>query len=207
MDDVPNAFDDIMKGFKTKNAYFVGGAKLKSLTYNKAQMCIGYRATTDECPRVKCYDFQDSWIPTSYKFPTRISAVGFTRRKSMAISCLAGADHCSGNFMSFKRDDWRLPAGYAGDPASMDTYGNAKTGDLVWSCHGHTVLNPNSNHGNHFTGWGITTSFVKNDEIHMYDNTCGNKAKMPTPVKSEEMSYMNLFQIRVNAGQSTMTQE
>merc|ERR1712025_1432578 len=174
-----------------------GGAKLKSLAYKKAQMCLGYRANSDQCPRVKCYDLQDNFVPGGYNFPAPIKAVGFPKRMSMAISCLVGAARCDGTFLILNHKDLRLPIGYAADPGTMDTYGNVKTGNMVWSCGGNGHIYGHTSHGWHSHGSGITTSYDLNDELWMYNNACQNKNKMPAAVRTDRMDYMNLFQIRV----------
>ena len=171
VDDVPDDPNVVFKGFKTKNAYFVGAQKLKSMTYTKAQFCGGYRATTDGCPRVKCYDLQDSWISaTPYgNFPTwpaNINGIGFPKDMSKVITCFAGggAPDCPRFVKKGHTNSWRLPIGYADDPAPMDTYGNAETGNLKYhwgegSVHG---LNGGANgNGWHFSGNGLTAFYQK----------------------------------------------
>jgi len=204
VDDVPNNPNDVLnngKGYKRANSYFLGAEKLNDLKYTKAQVCIGYRATTDGCPRVKCYDLQDSWLGV---FPANINAAGFAKPMSKAIACAAGGGYCK-IFMTMNRDDWRLPIGYPDDPAPMDTYGNAKTGSLVWSCNGYKswygneILFPGQNlNGWHFEGHGYTGRFDLSDrELSMFTDTCGNLAHQPKAVATTTMDYMNLFQMRV----------
>ena len=127
-DEVPDDPNVAIKGFKTKNAYFVGAEELKSITYNVVQFCVGYRATSDGCPRVKCNDLPNSWIGTA--FAANINAVGSSKPMSKAIACFAvgGYPNC-GIFVKTKlTNSWKFPIGYADNPAPMDTYGNAKTG-------------------------------------------------------------------------------
>ena len=203
VDDVPNDHASIMKGYETKNAYFVGGEKLKSLEYHKVQLCLGYRATSDQCPRVKCYNIENRWISASanWHLLKTIQPAGFTRYMSMAIACLAGADYCRHDYLILDHTQWRLPIGHAADPAPMDTYGNAKTGDIVWSCLGqvNVVAIPGYQRSWRFGRDGFAANFDKNDEIYMTNNACKNKERMPTAVATDRMDYMNLFQIRVKA--------
>ena len=197
VDDVPNNPDDVLnkgKGFKRANAYFLGAEKINAINYTKAQVCVGYRATTDGCPRVKCYDLEDSWLGG---VPANINAAGFAKPMSQAIACAAGGGYC-GIFMMMNHGDWRLPIGHPGDPAPMDTYGDAKTGNLVWSCGGYYQWYGWEGNGWHFQSWGYTAKFGSSgQELLMYDNTCGNQARQPKAVANAAMDYMNLFQIRV----------
>ena len=81
----------------------------------------------------------------------------------------------------------------------MDTYGNAQTGDIVWYCTtGYmTTIHWKGNHGWHMYGHGWETVYNTNDELHMDGNTCQNKKRMPSAVVTDNMNYINIFQIRV----------
>ena len=197
VDDVPNKPDDVLnkgKGFKRDNAYFWGVEKMNAITYFKTQVCIGYRATTDGCPRVKCYDLEDSWLSA---FPANINAAGFAQPMSKAIACAAGGGNCE-IFMKMNHGEWRLPIGHPDDPAPMDTYGNAKTGNILWSCKGYQQWYGWEGNGWHYEGWGYSAKLGSSgQELLMYDNTCGNQAHQPNSVANAAMDYMNLFQIRV----------
>ena len=200
VDDVPNDHDSIIKGYQRKNAYFVGFEKLKSLAYDKAQFCLGYRATSDQCPRVKCYMLKDQWIANyNWNLRTKIHAAGFRRYMSKVIACLAGADYCYSDFLKFNHNEWRLPIGDAANPAPMDTYGNAETGDMVWSCNGQNQVSATTNiqRSWQFGANGLRANFDKDDEMYMNGNGCGNKQHMPAAVATDRMDYMNLFQVRV----------
>ena len=220
VDDVPDDPNVVLVGFKTKNSYFVGAQKLKTMTYTKAQLCAGYRSNTDGCPRVKCYELQDSWtaatpfgiLPT---WPANINDVGFPKDMSKAITCFAGGGDpdCPNFVKTGQTNSWRFPIGYADDPAPMDTYGNAETGNLKYHCGGGQVHGLNSfpnGRGWLFSGSGLLANYPKDgkyggrqknhNELHLYAETkdrCGNKAHMPPAVATDTMDYMNLLQIRV----------
>ena len=159
MDDVPNSAAGVLNGgagFKTSNAYFYGADKLNALDYTKTEVCVGYRATTDGCPRVKCYEIFGYSIQAS-TFSTEIKNGGFDKPMSKVIACMAGAGPCTGSFMtSVGHGNWRLPIGHPGDPAPMDVYGEATTGNLVWSCGGYSAWTSQGANGWHFQGWGYT---------------------------------------------------
>ena len=224
VDDVPDDPNTVFAGFKRKNAFFVGAQKLKSMTFNTAQFCAGYRATSDGCPRVKCYNLEESWTnDPGYAYTKNINDIGFSKSMMKAITCFAGggAPDCSGFVKQGFTTSWRFPIGYADDPAQMDTYGNAKTGDLVFTCGEvssggmiHGLVGPGggpAGNGFHFSGHGWTATYQKSstyngrdqthNELAMFpgrlSNKCGNKKHMPPAVATDTMEYMNLVQIRV----------
>ena len=213
VDDVPDDPDVVSAGFKTTNAFFVGNQKLKSMTYTKTQLCAGYRASTDGCPRVKCYDLEDSHLGP---FNANVNAFGFSKPMSKAIACFAGGFRDCGRFIETgQTSSWRFPSGYADNPAPMDTYGNAQTGNLKYHCGGGetATLAPEGYYGWHMSGYGWTAIYDKsntyagrpagsNDELSYHfnwgrGNKCNMMASMPTAVRTALMDYMNLFQIRV----------
>ena len=74
---VPNDFNEAFKGFSRKTTTLttiVVSEELKTITYSKVQLCAEYRAITDECPRVKCYDVPNSSVETT--FTVNINSVG-----------------------------------------------------------------------------------------------------------------------------------
>jgi len=199
VDDVPNTPDQVMnglglgEGFRNDNAYFWGVNKLNSVSYSTAQICGGYRANTDGCPRVKCYNLDNSWLGS---FPSNINNAGFAKDMSKAIACAAGGGNCA-TFMTMNHGAWRFPIGHPDDPAPMTNYGEATTGNLKWSCLGYQQWYGWGT-GWHFEGHGWSANFDNSkQELFMYDNWCGNVAHQPEPVKNNHMDYMNLFQIRV----------
>merc|ERR1719191_1630683 len=66
VDDVPNTNEAIWnagQGFKTDSAYFLGVDEINALgAYSRAQLCAGYRANTDGCPRVKCFELTQEML-------------------------------------------------------------------------------------------------------------------------------------------------
>jgi len=204
VDDVPNSFSSVLsgagtgEGFKTDNAYFYGANKLNALTYTKQQICGGYRSTVDGCPVMKCYDLEDSWVQPG-GFDSNVNNADFNKDMSKAFACIAGGGTC-GSFMSMNHGTWRFPTGHAAEPAAMSTYGEATTGNLVWSCRGYQLLYGWHSQGWHFQGWGWSAELSSSgQELMMYDSTCGNNNHDEGPNQNSRMDYMNLIQIRVHA--------
>jgi hypothetical protein len=95
---------------------------------------------------------------------------------------------------------WRFPTGHAAEPAAMSTYGEATTGNLVWSCGGYQGVYGWHSQGWHFQGWGWSAELSSSgQELRMYDSYCGNNNHDEGPNQNSLMDYMNLIQIRVHA--------
>ena len=200
---MPDDYKDIFNGFKRDNAYFIGAERMKVIKYTKAQFCGGYRANTDWCPRVKCYDIKDNLIAKGVPYPANINDFGFSNDMTKAIVWMAGGGVIpTSEVIISSLGDLRFPIGYADDPAPMDTYGNAETGEIKYWCRSTGDIQSDRRGWSwHFRGYGWSGLYKNvDDELLLDPNTphrCGNTAHMPKAVAEDKMQYMNLFQLRV----------
>ena len=141
VDDVPNDYRDIQKGFKRKNAFFWGVEAVNKLDpvvpsslsrdpYNagslqgRVELCAGYRGK-DGCPRVNCHGVCAGCIsrakggsktPYGGMFGSELST--FNSIYGKILGCWVGAGKCG----TFFRGDFcrvKFPGGYAADPAPI----------------------------------------------------------------------------------------
>ena len=172
VDDVPNSWSTRLNGFERPNSYFVGVNRLKQLDDEgygtRIQLCAGYRASSDGCPRVKCNDLHPSKILDV--MPENFKKYNFKNKAMRAILCFLAADNrdkCHTYVHPHIVTKWKLPIGYADDPAPMTTYGNAQTGELKWTCvPGHAQ--GWGFEGFYFLGNGLQANYQQsNDELSM----------------------------------------